>query len=302
MPDLNRRSFLQLGCTAGGLTAHSLRSSGLGAAMLPTPARADANPAFGGGGFRLGTVTYNLAKDWDIPTIIKNCALTGFEAVELRTTHKHGVEPSISKEQRLEVRNRFLDSPVCLLSLGSTCEYHSTDPAIVRKNIDETKRFSELAHDVGAIGVKVRPNGIPKDVPEQKTLEQIGQALRECGQHGQGFGIEIWLEVHGRDSNVPSRIRSMMEIASHPMVGICWNSNPEDVENGSVKNSFEMLKPWLRNVHINELWKKEYPWSELFSLLKAVEYNRYTLAEIQETNDPVRLMHYYRALWLQQQR
>ena len=255
------------------------------------------NPAFGFGGFKLGTVTYNLGKDWDIPTLIKNCALAGFEAVELRTTHRHGVEPSLSKEQRLEVREAFINSPVHLLSLGSTCEYHSIDAAVVRKNIEETKRFAELAHDIGAIGVKVRPNGIPKEVPEAKTLEQIGRSLRECGQQSQGYGVEIWLEVHGRDSNVPARVRRMMEIADHPMVGVCWNSNPEDVEGGSVAKNFELLKPWLRSVHINELWKKEYPWRELFNLLKKAEFNRYTLAEVDGNPDSVRFMRYYRALW-----
>lgn len=255
------------------------------------------NPAFGFGGFKLGTVTYNLAKDWDIPTLIKNCTQAGFEAVELRTTHRHGVEPSLSKEQRHEVREVFIDSPVHLLSLGSICEYHSPDSAVVRKNIEETKRFTELAHDIGAIGVKVRPNGIPKDVPEAKTLEQIGLSLRECGQQSQGYGIEIWLEVHGRDSNLPSRVRTIMEAADHPMVGVCWNSNPEDVEGGSVAKNFELLKPWLRSVHINELWKQEYPWRELFQLLKKAEFNRYTLAEIEGNPDPVRFMRYYRALW-----
>lgn len=44
---------------------------------------------------RLGAVTYNVLRDWDVETIITKLEETGgFEAVELRTTHKHGVEPS----------------------------------------------------------------------------------------------------------------------------------------------------------------------------------------------------------------
>jgi hypothetical protein len=92
----------------------------------------------------------------------------------------------------------------------------------------------------------------------------------------------------------------MMELANHPQVGICWNSNPTDVENGSVKESFALLKPWLRSVHINELWKPDYPWRELFGLLKEAQYNRYCLMEIADNPDPLRLMRYYRALWLEQ--
>ena len=47
---------------------------------------------------KLGLVTYNMAKDWDIPTIINNCTETGFEGVELRTTHAHKVEVGGSRK------------------------------------------------------------------------------------------------------------------------------------------------------------------------------------------------------------
>ena len=306
---MKRRAFLRSSFCAAGLSiANPARPSGNvrvpAAAGDATPARpafsrVDSNPALGGGGFKLGLVTYNLAKDWDIPTLIKNCSQTGLEAVELRTTHKHGVEPSLSKQQRLEVKQRFADTGVQLLSLGSTCEYHSPDVSVVKKNIEETKKFIELAHDIGALGVKVRPNGIPREVPEEKTLEQIGKSLQECGKTGLNYGVEVWLEVHGQDSNLPRRIRRMMQVADHPQVGICWNSNRDDVENGSVQKNFEMLRPWLRSAHINELWIKEYPWRELFGLMQQAGYSRYCLAEIAESSDAVRLLHYYRALWLE---
>jgi sugar phosphate isomerase/epimerase len=292
MAEVKRRAFIQSSLSLAGLLAEgTVRPS-----SLP---KTESNPALGGGDFRLGLVTYNLAKDWDIPTLIRNCVQTGLEAVELRTTHRHGVEPSLSKEERLRVKSRFAKSGVRLLSLGSTCEYHSPDTAVVRKNIEETKKFVELAHDIGALGVKVRPNGIPQGTPEERTLEQIGKSMRECGAAGLGYGVEIWLEVHGRDTSQPGRIRRIMQEANHPQLGICWNSNPEDVQNGSVQESFEMLRPWLRSAHINELWVKEYPWRELFRLMKDAGYNRYCLAEIAESSDPIRLMHYYRALWLE---
>lgn len=290
MHDKSRREFFKAGLAAASLLAGPQASAG---------DRFNSRSRSAEGGFRLGLVTYNLAKDWDLGTIIKNCEATGFEAVELRTTHKHGVEPALSKEQREEVKNRFAGTRVRLLSLGSTCEFQSPDQAAVRKNIDECKRFVELAHDIGALGVKVRPNGIPPEVPEAQTIAQIGAALRECGDFAQRAGVEIWVEVHGRDSNQPSRMAKMMQAADHSQVGICWNSNQEDVAEGSVKESFALLRPWLRSAHINELWKTEYPWRELFGLMKAAGYQRYCLAEVPETSDPVRLMRYYRALWLE---
>jgi sugar phosphate isomerase/epimerase len=250
---------------------------------------------------KLGLVTYNLAKDWDVPTLIERCRSTGFEGVELRTTHAHGVEPSLGKEARQEVRRRFEDSEIVLWGLGSVCEFHSDDPRVGKQNIETCKDFVLLAEDVGARGVKVRPNGLQeaKGIPVEKTLEQIGLALRECGTFAADHGIEIWLEVHGAGTSHPPHIRTILDHCGHPSVGACWNSNNADLKDGSVKEYFELLRPNLRSCHINELWRPDYPWREFFSLLKKSNYDRFTLAEIPESLDAERLMRYYRALWME---
>ena len=320
-----RRSFLKQNLRGAGIALAGLLQVGGGRssrefANSSSPSPTD--PRETAPRFKLGLVTYQLAESWDIDTIIKNSEATRFEGVELRTTHQHGVEPSISKERRAEVRKRFEGSRVRLVSLGSICEYESPDPNVVKRNIEETRRFCELAHDLGCMGVKVRPNGFPPGSDHTKVLEQIGRALHQCGEIAQDQGVEIWLEVHGEETERPPNIRRIMEVCNHPSVGICWNSNDNDIVEGSVKPSFELLKPWLRSCHINELWrtpspwrasdddqstqtatagfpqwKKVYPWRELFALFRSAGYDRYTFAEIPASCEPLRLMRYYRALW-----
>jgi hypothetical protein len=78
-------------------------------------------------------------------------------------------------------------------------------------------------------------------------------------------------------------MKSIMEACGHKSVGVCWNSNPPDVENKSVKASVELLKPWLRSCHINDLEKDAsgaYPYREFFALLRGAGYDRYTLIEV----------------------
>jgi len=79
---------------------------------------------------QLGIVTYNIAKDWDLPTILSRLEKLGYAGVELRTGHAHKVEVNLTGAQREEVRKRFEDSPVHLAGLGSACECLS-DPASV---------------------------------------------------------------------------------------------------------------------------------------------------------------------------
>jgi sugar phosphate isomerase/epimerase len=245
----------------------------------------------------LGAVTYNVLKDYDLESLIKTLESAGFEGVELRTTHKHGVEITLATAERERVRRRFESSKVRLVSFGTTCEFHSPDAEVRRKNVEEGKRWVELAHDTGALGVKVRPNGLPDGVPKEVTIQRIGESLRELGDYGAGRGIEIWMEVHGRATQDPPVSAAIMKAAKHEFVGACWNSNPTDVVNGTIKPSFDLLRPYIKSVHINELANPAYPWRELFTLLRQMKYERYTLCEAQESKEPERFLRWYHALW-----
>jgi sugar phosphate isomerase/epimerase len=247
---------------------------------------------------QLGIVTYNIAKDWDLPTILTRLEKLGYEGVELRTTHAHKVEVNLAKDERELVRKRFEDSPVQLAGLGSAFEYQAADPAVVRKNIDETKEYVRLAHDVGSPGVKVRPNGIPKGADLDVTLRQIGRALHEIGDDADDFGVAIRVEVHGGVTQDLDNFAKIMKYADHPNVYACWNSNPGDVKNGSIKENFALIAPRVHEVHLRDLTDEAYPWRELFGLLNAQKYEGFTLAEIPESPDPERVLRYFRSLWL----
>jgi sugar phosphate isomerase/epimerase len=263
---ISRRRFLESNLAVAGTLLTGAITQRAGAAS-PAP------------GMQLGLVTYNWGKDWDLPTVIRNCAETGFSGVELRSTHKHGVEISLQPAERQEVRRRFEDSPVKLVGLGSACEYHSPDPEVVAKNIQETKEFIRLCHDCGGTGVKVRPNGLPSDVPVPRTLEQIGRALNEVAKFGADFGVAIRLEVHGRGTSELPHIKTIMNAADHPNAVVCWNCNPTDLEGEGLEHNFRLVQDRLGTIHIHDLTKDNYPWEQLFALLKQSGFQGWTLLE-----------------------
>jgi sugar phosphate isomerase/epimerase len=274
--------------------------AGAGAAIsggvLPVEAatKKDAAPSF-----HLGAVTYNTLKDFDVDTILRVLQAAHFQGVELRTGHKHGVEPSIGAEERQRVRRKFEQSSIRLVSYGTTCRFQSPDPAERDRQLGVAKQFVDLAHDTGAMGIKIQPMGFPDGVPIPTTIQNFGASLHQLGDYGASKSVEIWMEVHGRGTSDPPNAAAIVKAADHQNVGVCWNSNPTDIVNGSVKASFELLKPWIRSVHINELADDFYPWRELFTLLRESKYDRYTFAEVAGSQDPERFLRWYRALWME---
>ncbi|MDX9753359.1 MAG: sugar phosphate isomerase/epimerase family protein [bacterium] len=285
--ELNRRTLLQTAAWGAG-------------ALVLSPPRAIAAPSRYAkpSTMKLGTVTYNLAKDWDLDTLLANCEKTKFEGVELRTTHAHGVEVSLSKDERAAVKKKFANSPIELIALGSAFDYHTPDQAKLRQDIEATKEYILLAQDVGAPAVKVRPNGFPENVPKDKTLEQIGKSLHELAVFGQDHGVQLRLEVHGRETCQLPHMRSIMDFADHANVGVVWNCNSEDLAGEGFDANFRLVEHKMFQVHLKDLSDDGYPYRLLFQSLQRIGFTGYCCAEIGESSDPIRLMQYYRALFL----
>ena len=270
MRRMNRREFVKEAAVWGA-------GAGLG---LGAPFSDAAEAAKAPAGMRFGLVTYLWGKDMDLPTLIDACEKSGVLGVETRTQHAHGVEPTLSKADRRAVRQRFEDSPVTLVGYGSNAQFHSSDPANVKHNIELAKQYIQLMHDCGGSGVKVKPNGFVKDVPHERTIEQIGKALNEVGAYGAKYGQKIRVEVHGRGTSELPVMKAIFDVADHPNVGVCWNSNNADLAGEGLEHNFNLVKDRLADtVHVRELNSGDYPYDRLLKLFAGIGYQGWILLE-----------------------
>jgi len=226
-----------------------------------------------------GLVTYQWGKDWDLPTLLRNCEKAAVLGVELRTTHAHGVEPSLTDKQRQDVQKRFGDSPVVLAGLGSNERFDNPDPAVVKRAIEATKKFLVLSHDVGSTGVKVKPDRFHPDVPREKTIAQIGKALHTLGDFAGGYGQKVRLEVHGQCAELKT-IKAIMDAADHENVVLCWNSNAQDLQGAGLEANFKLVQKHLGStLHVRELQSPDYPYATLIKLLVEAKYAGWVMLE-----------------------
>ena len=248
-----------------------------------------------------GLVTYLWGKDWDVPTIIRNCEKSKLLGVELRTEHAHGVEPSLNAAQRKEVKAMFDNSKVEFIGYGSNVEFDSPDPAILKQNMDLAKALVKLSHDVGGSGVKVKPNKFHEGVAHEKTVDQIGRSLNEIGKFAADYGQLIRLEVHGRETQELPNIKAIMDVADNRNVAVCWNSNPTDLTGNGLEYNFNLVKDRLGDtVHIHEMDSDAYPWQELMNLFVNIDYSGWMLWECSSDPDnKVEAMIKNRKMWEQ---
>lgn len=268
----SRRSFIQKTLIAGaGLSLIDPISA---SAMLRKP------------NMKLGLVTYQWGKDWDLPALISNCEKTGLLGVELRTEHAHGVETSLSAAERREVKKRFADSPVTCVGYGSNFDYHHVDQNKVKENIQGTIDYLKLCNDIGASGIKVKPNGLPTEVPKEQTIAQIAAALNEVGKVASDLGQAVRVEVHGKLTQQLPNMKAIFEQVDQNSVKVCWNCNDQDLLPPGLEDNFNSVKKWFGDtVHVRELNIGDYPYQQLMDLFSDINYDGWVLLEARTNPD-----------------
>ena len=282
---MNRRDFLS---SVAVVPALAIRQT-------PSPAAAKPGPH----GLKLGTVTYNIAQGLGCPDHHQESDRSRVRRRRVAddAQARRGDYADAGAARRGEKAVRGLRRSRSA-GLGTTCEFHFADQAVVRKNIDETKEWVKLAKDLGSPSVKVRPNGLVKEVPEEKTLEQIGKSLAECARSRRTTASRSSSKFTApKRSACRASGRSSITAGNHPAVRACWNSNQTDLLDGGFDANFQLLKNQIGQIHMRDLMLEEYPWRKLIASLAEMKFQGYCFAEIPESGDPVRVLKYFRGMF-----
>lgn len=280
--------------------ADFLRSLALlsGGAIL-TPAMLSSYKKVAGSEMKLGLVTYLWAKDWDIPTIIKNCTAAGIGGVELRVEHAHKVTLDLNKDQRKEVKKQFAGSGVEIVGIGTNEQYDWPAPERLKQSVETTKQWLQLSKDIGGIGVKVKPNQFHEGVPKEKTLEQIGRALNELGEYAKNMGQTLRLEVHGNGTQELPNIKTIMDFVDTKGTTVCWNCNDQDLWGEGLEYNFNLVKNRIGDItHVREMNIGNYPYGQLMELFVKMDYKGWILLECRtDPADKVAALKEQRQVW-----
>jgi sugar phosphate isomerase/epimerase len=272
-------------------------TAGLATGGVPVQDAVAAEPAKAP--LKLGLMTYSIAKDWNLETCIKNCLECKLEHIEFRTTHAHGVEVSLSKAERRDVKQRLADAGLTC-SLASAFAYHWSEPERVRADIEGTKEYTLLAADIGARGIRVFPNAIleSEGIPVEQTVAQIGKAVSEAGTFAGDHGVHIRLANHGKGTDDLLITKRILDHTTTPHVYVNWNCDETDVLDPGFDARFDLVKDRISNIHLHDLHNTAYPYRRLFERLREIGYQGYCDAEIGPSEDAIAVLKYYRALFL----
>ncbi len=195
--------------------------------------------------------------DWPFDKIIRFAKDNGYKGIELR---------GIAREMDLTRVPEFLNAAaiditlkkmknldLTFVDLGSSAALHLPKGEERKKNLDEAKRFIDLAEKLDCPFVRVFPNQLPKDREKQESLNLITEGLRELGKYASQTRVSVLLESHG-ELIFKNDLLAVMQGAAHPHVGLVWDiCNMWIATKEAPDEVYALLKPYIRHTHIKDL-------------------------------------------------
>jgi len=194
--------------------------------------------------------------DWPFNQIISFAAAHGYDGIELRGIQREmeltKVKVLSTPESRQETLRMMKDKGLRFVDLGSSVALHIADPAERLKNLDEGRRFIDLAQQLDCPFIRVFPNSFPKDQDKAATMDLMIKGLLELADHAKGSQVSVLVESHG-DLVKIADVEALMKAAKHPNAGMVWDVvNMWTITKESPIDAYKVLQPYIKHTHIKD--------------------------------------------------
>ncbi|MFC0774751.1 sugar phosphate isomerase/epimerase family protein [Terrimonas alba] len=194
--------------------------------------------------------------DWTFEQITDFAVKHGFKGLEIRGLLRQidltKAEPFATAEKRAVTMAMMKEKGLVFVNLGSSATLHFANEADRKKNLDDGRKFIDLAQQINCPFIRVYPNNFPKDQEKQQTMDLIAKGLLELGEYGKAHNVKVLMETHGEVVKTED-LASIMQAASHSHVGLVWDPcNMWTVTKESPIAMYKQLKKYIHHTHIKD--------------------------------------------------
>jgi sugar phosphate isomerase/epimerase len=192
---------------------------------------------------------------WPWSRVLEQAAALGYPAIELR-----GIEGQMDLGKRPEFTGTRLTQSLKDLEaldlkisdLGASARMHELDPKVRAAQMDEGKRFIDLAHRLKVPYVRVFGDRVPAGESKANTLPRIIDGLRTLGEHAAGSSVAVILESHGDFADSPTLVE-LLKGAGLPNVALLWDAHHTFVlAKEDPAFTYRMLGSYVRHTHLKD--------------------------------------------------
>jgi sugar phosphate isomerase/epimerase len=192
---------------------------------------------------------------WSWKTILETADRLGYAALELR-----GVAgemdlpkvPELAGTRLAETKKDLAALGIVVSDLGASSRMHEKDPAIREKQLDEGRRFIDLAQAMGVRYVRMFGDAIPPGEPREDVMKRVVDGFQTMAAYAKPAGVTVLIESHGDFTHSADLVNILTRVDS-PQFALLWDAHHSFVAAGEKPaDTYAKLGRWARHTHLKD--------------------------------------------------
>ena len=192
---------------------------------------------------------------WEWKTILDVARQNGYAALELR-----GLLADVDITRSAQFTGAKLKETIADLAalnikvsdLGASSRLGEPDPAKRVAQIDEAKRYIDLAHELKSPYVRVFGGKLVSGQTVDSAIETIVAGFRSIHEYAKGSGVTLLLESHDEFCDSPS-LTKILDGINLPTAQLLWDAHHTFVSGGEKPaDTWASLGRFARHTHLKD--------------------------------------------------
>ena len=190
---------------------------------------------------------------WSIETVVAKASEFGYDGIEWRGGPQGHIQPVMPAAQKATLRQMCSDAGLMVLAVTAYTSFVSNFAEERQANVDEVRRYADLAAELGAHYVRVFLGELPEDAnPDTSTYENIADCLNASSEHALSAGVGIAIEPHDDFARSSAIVPVINQTKSHSALHVIWDIGNAFAAGEEPAEGFELLKDRLAYVQVKD--------------------------------------------------
>jgi sugar phosphate isomerase/epimerase len=192
---------------------------------------------------------------WSWKTILDQADRLGYTALELR-----GVAgemdltkvPELSDARLVQTKADLAALGLVIADLGASAHMHERDAAARAKQLDEGRRFIDLAQKLDVRYVRMFGDKMPAGEPREEVVKRVVDGFQEMAAHAKAAGVTVLMETHG-DFTASKDVAEIHKRVGAETFAVLWDAHHTFVaSHEQPADTYATLGRWVRHTHLKD--------------------------------------------------
>jgi sugar phosphate isomerase/epimerase len=192
---------------------------------------------------------------WSWKTIVEQADALGYAGLELR-----GVAgemdltkvPELTGSRVAETRRDLASRGITIADLGASATMHEREPGARQKQLDEGRRFIDLAQQLEVKYVRMFGDRIPEGQSRDEVVGRVVEGFQQMAAYATKAGVVVLMETHG-DFTGSRDVAEIHKRVDSDAFAVLWDAHHTFVaSHEQPADSYATLGRWIRHTHLKD--------------------------------------------------